>query len=249
MASRGRPRGRRNLAWAGTGLGNGGVAAPGHYQRRRGCLGPDNNHDAFWLSDWRRLLDHLRQTGAISPNAHAVGNHLAGFSNERAEHTWPSQATVGARMDRSPSTARRAMAELRAAGVLEWDHRFEGPTNEIPRPHPTSNMYEFRIPLELARAANLKRRIQRMTKRRPPRRPSHHNGSTGAPAPQPTLAERQRRQHQSAIESFVSAQCLLVGARYDETVEAIENMYAGSPEDINFATEALTLIWRRRAGP
>src|SRR3954447_9231129 len=185
LNARGQPwtsRGRRNLAWVGSGFGNGGVTPPGRYERRRGCIGSDEHHDTFWMSDWRRLLAHLRHAGAISPNAYEVGSHLADFSNERGEHTWPSQATIGKRLERSASTVGRALAELRAAGVVEWDHRFEGPTNEIPRPHPTSNMYEFRIPLELARAANLKRRIQRMTKRRPQRRPGGHR-SGRSPGP------------------------------------------------------------------
>src|SRR4051794_37248218 len=90
----GTSRGLRNVAWAGTGLGNGGVSAPGRYPRRRGCIGSDQGHDTFWLSDWRRLLAHLRDLGAISPNAYEAGSHLADFSNERAEHTYPSQATV-----------------------------------------------------------------------------------------------------------------------------------------------------------
>ena len=65
-------------------------------------------------------------------------------------------------MDRSTSTAHRALAELRAVGLLEWNHRFEGPTHDNPRPHPTSNLYEFVIPNQLAKEAGLTKRLQRL---------------------------------------------------------------------------------------
>src|SRR4051812_42603024 len=125
--------GRRNLAAAGTGLGNGGVTPPGHYLRRRDCLGPDR-HDNRWRMDWLKLLSYLLSEGRISAVDAGVGVALSTFSNDTGEHIWPPQAAIGQRCGRSASVVQRSLAVLRRHGLLEWEHRFIGPTNDNPQP-------------------------------------------------------------------------------------------------------------------
>src|SRR3954451_1856518 len=82
-------RGRRNLGCAGSGLGNGGITAPGTYQRRKGSVGPDERHDSYWRHDWRIVLAYARDQQLISPNAYAVGSHLGDRSDDKAHHAYP----------------------------------------------------------------------------------------------------------------------------------------------------------------
>ena len=96
--------------------------------------------------DWLKLLAHLQSHARITPIDVSVGVALATFSNDTGEHVWPSQAVIGERCGRSASVVGRSLATLRAHGLLEWEHRFNGPTNDNPLPSATSNLYEFRLP-------------------------------------------------------------------------------------------------------
>ena len=207
--ARGNPwasRGRRNLTAAGSGLGNGGVTPPGHYTRRRDCLGPER-HDNRWRMDWLKLLGHLLSEGRITPIDAGVGVALSTFSNDTGEHVWPSQATIGQRCGRSASVVQRSLAVLRGHGVLEWEHRFNGPTNDTPRPTATSNLYEFRLPRELLDEVGLRKK-----KRRAPGRHPRHQSTPGrnreraddvhgrGASPARTDVQRRRRQPRTGTE-------------------------------------------------
>jgi Helix-turn-helix domain len=219
--------GRRNLTAAGTGLGNGGVRPPGHYTRRRDCLGPDR-HDNRWRMDWLKLLAHLQAHGRVTPIDVSVGVAIATFSNDTGEHVWPSQTVIGERCGRSASVVGRSLAALRAHGLLEWEHRFNGPTHDNPLPSATSNLYEFRLPQDLLDEVGLRKR-----KRRSPARHLRH---------QPTPARDHERDQ---VMSMGAAQALLASS-YEVGVAAVEHELAGRPAHlVLLAKEEYDVAWKR----
>lgn len=76
---------------------------PGRYERRRGCIG-NGRHDKFWRTHWLACVTHLLATGRIDITAHGVASAVATMSNAKAEHEYPSQATIGEDCKRSAST-------------------------------------------------------------------------------------------------------------------------------------------------
>ena len=132
------------------GLGNGGVTPPLYERRKEGTFNLEGPSDAiraqvghqfrqFWRDD---LLAHLGR-GEIDPIDYAIGMALAEFSDKAAKVVFPSQATIGKKVGRSPSTVNRRLAKLRRLGLLEWAHRFLQSRDGKPRA--TTNLYVFRL--------------------------------------------------------------------------------------------------------
>jgi len=228
--ARGNPwtsKGRRNLAAAGSGLGNGGVVPPGHYIRRRGILGP-GRHDNRWRLDWLKLLSHLLSESRITPIDAGVGVALSTFSNDTGEHVWPSHATIGQRCGRSPSVVGRSLATLRAHGLLEWEHRFNGPTNETPRPTATSNIYEFLLPRELLDEVGLRKKKRRDAGRHP----KHQSTPT--------------RNHERELVMSMGAAQALLAPNYAAGIAVVEHELADRSADlILLAKEEYDVAWKR----
>lgn len=220
--------GRRNATAVGTGLGNGGVTPPGHYDRRRDCVNHDPRGNPYFREQWRRCLDHLLVVADIPRTVHTVGSALITFSDKAGELVWPSQAAIGERCNLSASTVGRALAVLRVLELLEWDHRFHQVAG---KPKATSNLYEFKIPEALATTLRIgKRRRRQMS------------------AHQIPMHEVLMPAWQRTVESMVGAVILMhTDDQYTEAETALLDDLAGQPvEQLTFAAALLNEKWREQ---
>lgn len=243
LNSRGHPCtsvGRRNAASIGSGRGNGGVLPP-QYERRRDSVG-DDRHSKMWRRWWLRVIGHLRDRGDLSVVDFAVLSALADFSSESGSHVWPSQATIGLRIGRSASTVNRSLCRARELRVVNWDHRFEGPTNEYRGVKGTSNLYEFLIPEDLATEMNIG---QRRPRRERPDRTTRHDRS-----PSPTPGYAPGLEWQRHIDSHVAA-VVLSAATYQMAEAEVEDAFQDRDvQQRTYAASVLNERWQQsRAGP
>ncbi|CAN5810344.1 hypothetical protein BH24ACT5_BH24ACT5_01540 [soil metagenome] len=221
--------GGRNLGWAGTGLGNGGVTPPGSYPRRRDCL-KAGTHDRMWREHWLRLVNQALIAGELNPTQHAVAAVLAEHSNQHGAHVYPGHHRLGDMVQRSRSTVRRALKRLRELELIDWEHRFRKPDTVADHPRGTSNLYAFLLPAVRLAAAGLRQP-------RPPR--ANNGGRTTAP---------KRVPHHDAAESFAAAEAQQA-ATFDEARERIDAAYLDRPDVAAFAVDALTRYWGQYRAP
>lgn len=217
-------KGRRNAAAIGTNRGNGGVMPPGHYTRRRDVVRRENRHGRRFREQWRRVIDHLLAVGDIHRTVHAVASALSTHSSDTGKNAWPSHATLADQVGVSASTVCRALAELRAIGLVEWDHQFRQVDG---KPRATSNLYEFRIPPPLGRVVNVDQRS--MYRDRTP--PAH-------------VTAKRAPDWQRDIDSHVHA-IAQVSTDYMTAEAQLFNDFNGrSTEQLTFAAHALNEAWR-----
>jgi len=183
------------------------------------------------------VLSLLLDEGRIDPVTFAIGHALSEFSNDAAENVWPAQQTIGKKVGRSGSTVCRRLRVLRELGMLEWDHRFEGDTNERKGIRGTSNFYEFRIPDDLAEQAGLHRHRRH---RRPDRTQRHPSPAIRVPA----LGEWQGQVDSTAAAIARSA------ATFAEAEAEIESLYSDLDAGrVMYARNALEEAWQQHRAP
>lgn len=222
--------GRRNLGCVGTGLGNGGSAPPGDYQRRRHCI-DDGVHDRMWREHWLRCLLRLLGDGELTVTEHAVGQVLAEVSNPHGKVVYPGHRYLGGKVGRSASTVQRALTRLRELGLVEWEHRFLAPTAECDHARGTSNLYEFRLPADLLQRLGL----------RQPRAPRHAHRGSGRTTP----PARDHKREQAVSSARGAA---LTSATYREAADEIEGLYRDDVGLAMVALDALERFWAECRG-
>lgn len=153
--NRGQPwsgAGLRSLGCVGTDLGNGGTPPPGHYERRRDCLGPFS-HDKRWRAHWERCLLDALADGQITRTYYAIGSALTDYSAADGHHVFPSHRRLADDVHCSRSTVRRALK--RRASWACW----------------SGSLYEFLLPADRLAKLGL----------RQPRPPRENNGGRTTP--------------------------------------------------------------------
>jgi hypothetical protein len=269
LTTRGQPttsRGLRNASCIGTSLGNGGVTAPGTYERRRNIIDPEERHDAWWRRDWLLQLAEMYKARLISERAMTAGQLIATYSSDTGQPVFATQATIGGggrqpipgvfNDGKSASTINRGLAELRHAGALEWEHRFLAPDKGNPKVRATSNLYVFRFATTFcSTVASLTKRIERIAgvfKQRPgkkkgqraqrPGRPDDARPAYVAAGEHLSAKEQKRRERQRMADSAVAAH-LLTGASFAEIVAHIDDEWQDVRE---YAYAYLEERWKER---
>lgn len=241
--NRGQPwtsAGSRNLSCVGTGLGNGGTPPPGHYERRRDCLGVFS-HDKMWREHWCRLVAAALFEGEITRTQHAVALALADHSGRDGHHVVPGHRRLGEMVGCSRSTVRRSLKRLREFGLLEWEHRFVGPGPDRPLPRGTSNMYEFRLPTD--RLAKLGLRQPRAPRERPGRTTPRRGHR------EPPHVYRPNAGVHDAIASAVASE-IRVGSAFDEVRDSVLALgWVNTPELELLVQDELERRWAEIHGP
>lgn len=82
------------------------------------------------LTGWAAIPVTLVRSTTLSGNAKLVYLSLSSRLGYSAGN-WPSHATIAAEASCSVATVKRALAELKAAGVIDWRHRSNGKGGQI----------------------------------------------------------------------------------------------------------------------
>jgi hypothetical protein len=137
---------------------------PGEYERHREFKSPSLQGDIMTAEHLRRAMF---KAGGVSPTAQATFHILLGFSDETGADCWPSHASIAERLGRSKGVVRRALRELRAAGWIEWIHRWtrkNGVTQHGANVYrfltPDNAIAHFRAAADAARAAAKAKRVE-----------------------------------------------------------------------------------------
>jgi hypothetical protein len=246
--------GRRNLSCVGTSTGNGGVKPPNEYVRRRDGLPPCENNDGWTMHDWRIQIDHALGNGIIDRATHSLMHTMASFSDGKASHIFPSQATIGERANLSAARVCHLLAKARAVGLIDWIHQFDPvrPKLSIPK----ENVYAFLFQDALVEAAGLTQRLSKIRKQRATTRRPHHRRVTKKDLVQRqneritmTAEEAERRQRQSQASQVASQYALLADISYQDAVNEIEERLAdiGLRDQVEYALDEFAERWKRRS--
>lgn len=85
---------------------------------------------------WSAVPNTITRSTKLSAGAKLVYLSLSSRLN-CADGNWPSHATIATEASCSVATVKRALAELKAAGVIEWRHRSDGKGGQV------SNVYRL----------------------------------------------------------------------------------------------------------
>lgn len=259
---RGRSLGRRN-AGAGNGLGNGGVAAPWHYQRRISTMGPLEPRAKQYRAQYTSAVSHQLLAGEIRSVDVATAHVLIDMTLGGLRDYRVTEAEIARRLPpradgeaTSKRVASDALDRLRAAGLVDWDH---GTANEFYDPQRRTLLdgrwqgpaiYRLTIPADLHQLILAREAAARSQTMRAKRGPGRHTQRDHPPARTASgigPAEERRRQAQSNAAALAR---LATTSSLEQGLAALYEQYSHERDLFAAAAEQFERTWSQRArGP
>jgi hypothetical protein len=271
-----RSRGRRNASCAGTGLGNGGTPPPWRYQRRISTLGPLSKRPPIFRQDWLEIVNRYQQAGTISSAAAAVAEIVASRSNRHGADinsdtyravddngqplpllTEPGIGALATKRNGQRYAARWAsngLDELKAAGLLDWDHGTETQRNSPDRRRALGGrwqgpaIYRLLIP-DVDQARLNERRTRHRAKQQSAgsgraQRPRRHDPRTESRPRPPKNIEADQADRNGAALAWTAPS-------WQAGIDQLEDEYRGRPDLYEAAYASYTATWQlhRARGP
>ena len=240
--------------WAPSQLGRNGNPPPYDYQRRLDHLGTCPKRSPRFRTDWLEAVATYQRAGHISAGAVSVAHVLAERSNAHGKDLAPvSEAHLGRQLHKvsgstySAKYASDRLDELRAAGLLDWEHGQESQRWDDERRQLLGGRwqgacrYRLLVPDAYAHALAERRRKHTSDTRR------HHRSTRPGRTTTPTEPRHPDRRDQARSSAAAIARNADT-TTFEAGVAELEEHFTGELYEV--AYDEFTSIWRReRDGP